>query len=358
MTASRLPNAVPTSLVGSYAQPDWLIDRERLRARFPPRVRAAELWRVDARYLEQAQDDATLLAIRDQERAGLDIITDGEARRESYSNRFATALSGVDIDNPGTALDRSGHPNPVPRVVGPVERRHPVQVRDVQFLRANTSRTIKVTVPGPFTMAQQAQNDAYPSEAELALAYAGAVHDEIVDLFAAGADIVQIDEPYMQARPEKARAFGLAALERALRGVVGTTVVHICFGYAAIIHERPSAYSFLPELAACSCDQISIETAQSALDTSILATLPGKRIILGVIDLDDLTVESPETVAGRIRRALPYKQPGELVAAPDCGMKYLPRDVAFGKLESLAAGAAMIRAETACDHAAAAEAGT
>jgi 5-methyltetrahydropteroyltriglutamate--homocysteine methyltransferase len=345
MGSAHLPAAIPTSLVGSYAQPDWLIDRERLRHRFPPRVRATELWRIDPQYLEQAQDDATLIAIRDQERAGLDIITDGEARRESYSNRFATALHGVDVDNPGIALDRSGEPNPVPRVVGPIERRHPVQVRDVTFLRANTSRAIKITVPGPFTMSQQAQNDAYPSEAELALAYAGAVHDEIVDLFAAGVDIVQIDEPYMQARPEKAREFGVAALERALNGVGGTTAVHICFGYAAIIHGRPSAYSFLPELAACSCDQVSIETAQSGIDTAVLATLPQKRIILGVIDLDDLGVESPETVADRIRRALPYKRPQELVAAPDCGMKYLPRDVAYGKLESLVAGAAIVRAE-------------
>ncbi|HEY8858048.1 MAG TPA: uroporphyrinogen decarboxylase family protein [Gaiellales bacterium] len=345
MASAPTPAAIPTSLVGSYAQPDWLIDRERLRHRFPPRVRATELWRVDPQYLEQAQDDATLIAIRDQERAGLDIITDGEARRESYSNRFATALDGVDVDNPGTALDRSGEPNPVPRVVGPIERRHPVQVRDVRFLRSNTSRAIKITVPGPFTMSQQAQNDAYESEAELALAYAGAVHDEIVDLFAAGADIVQIDEPYMQARPEKARDFGLAALERALEGVIGTTAVHICFGYAAIIHGRPSAYSFLPELAACSCNQVSIETAQSGIDTAVLATLPGKRIILGVIDLDDLGVETPETVAGRIRRALPYKHPDELVAAPDCGMKYLPRDVAYRKLESMVAGAAMVRAQ-------------
>jgi 5-methyltetrahydropteroyltriglutamate--homocysteine methyltransferase len=345
MSGTTIPEALPTSLVGSYAQPDWLIDRERLRGRFPPRVRATELWRVDPKYLEQAQDDATLLAIRDQERAGLDIITDGEARRESYSNRFATALAGVDVDNPGTALDRSGHPIPVPRVVGPVERMYPVQVRDVQFLRSNTSHPIKVTVPGPFTMSQQAQNDAYDSEAELALAYAGAVHDEIVDLFAAGADIVQIDEPYMQARPEKAREFGVAALNRALDGVVGTTAVHICFGYAAIIHERPSAYSFLPELAAVACNQISIETAQSGLDPAVIAELPGKRIILGALNLDDETVESPETVADRIRRALPYKRPTELVAAPDCGMKYLPRDAAFGKLESLAAGAAMVRAE-------------
>jgi 5-methyltetrahydropteroyltriglutamate--homocysteine methyltransferase len=337
--------ALPTSLVGSYAQPDWLIDRERLRHRFPPRVRAQELWRIDPRYLEEAQDDATLLAIRDQERAGLDIVTDGEARRESYSNRFATALSGVDIDNPGTALDRSGHPNPVPRVVGPVERMRPVQVRDLEFLRANTSRPVKMTVPGPFTMSQQAQNDFYESDAELALAYAGAVHDEIADLFAAGADLVQIDEPYMQARPERARRYGVAALERALDGIAGTTAVHICFGYAAIIHDRPSAYSFLPELHACSCDQVSIETGQSGIDTAILATLPGKTIILGVIDLSDETVETPDEIAARIRRALPHKRLQELVAAPDCGMKYLPRDSAYGKLESLVAGAAQVRAE-------------
>jgi 5-methyltetrahydropteroyltriglutamate--homocysteine methyltransferase len=338
-----IQEALPTSLVGSYAQPDWLIDRERLRDRFPPRVRATELWRVDPQYLEQAQDDATLLAVRDQERAGLDIITDGEARRESYSNRFATALSGVDIDNPGTALDRSGHPNPVPRVVGPVERMHPVQVRDLQFLRDNTSKPVKITVPGPFTMSQQAQNDFYDDEGELALAYAGAVHDEIADLFAAGADIVQIDEPYMQARPEKARDHGVAALQRALDGIEGTTAVHICFGYAAIIHGRPSAYSFLPELDAVACDQVSIETAQSGIDTAVIAKLPGKRIILGVIDLDDMAVESPETVADRIRRALPYKTVRELVAAPDCGMKYLPRDVAYGKLESMVAGAQLVR---------------
>jgi 5-methyltetrahydropteroyltriglutamate--homocysteine methyltransferase len=345
MAAADLPEAVPTSLVGSYAQPDWLIDRERLRNRFPPRVRARELWRVDPRYLEQAQDDATVIAIRDQERAGLDIITDGEMRRESYSNRFATALAGIDIDNPGTALDRSGEPNPVPRVVGPIQRRHPVQVRDVRFLRANTGRPVKVTVPGPFTMSQQAQNDHYPTEADLAQAYAGAVHDEIVDLFAAGADIVQIDEPYMQARPEKAREFGVAALQRALDGVAGTTAVHVCFGYAAIIHGRPSAYSFLPELAACPCDQVSIETAQSGIDTAVLATLPDKRIILGVIDLDDPAVEPPDIVAARIRRALPYKRVNELVAAPDCGMKYLPRASAYGKLEALAAGAAIVRDE-------------
>jgi 5-methyltetrahydropteroyltriglutamate--homocysteine methyltransferase len=336
---------LPTSLVGSYAQPDWLIDRAKLVGRFPPRVRAKELWRIAPEYLKQAQDDATLLAIRDQERAGLDIVTDGEMRRESYSNRFATALEGVDIDNPGTALDRSGHPNPVPRVTGKVCRRHPVEVEDVKFLRANTDRMIKMTVPGPFTMSQQCQNDYYGDDAELALAYAGAVHDEIVDLFAAGADIVQLDEPYMQARPDKARQFGLAALERALDGIAGPTAVHICFGYAAIIHERPEAYSFLPELAACSAPEISIETAQSGLDTAILETLPGKRIILGVIDLDSHEVETPHTIAGRIRRALPHKRAEELTAAPDCGMKYLPRDVAYGKLESLVAGAAIVRAE-------------
>ena len=335
--------ALPTSLVGSYAQPNWLIDREKLAARFPPRVRARELWRIDPRWLEEAQDDATLLAIRDQERAGLDIVTDGEMRRESYSNRFANALTGVDLDNPGTALDRSGHPNPVPRVVGPIERKHPVQVGDLEFLKANTDRLVKMTVPGPFTMSQQAQNDHYEHDAECALAYAAAVNAEIGDLFAAGADIVQIDEPYMQARPEKAREYGRDALAAALAGHAGTTAVHICFGYAAIIHERPSGYSFLSELAGVECDQISIETAQSGLDCSVLADLPGKTIILGVIDLDDPAVETPETVAERIRRALPYKGVGELVAAPDCGMKYLPRESAFGKLQSLVAGARLVR---------------
>jgi 5-methyltetrahydropteroyltriglutamate--homocysteine methyltransferase len=339
------PENLPTSLVGSYAQPGWLIDRDRLRDRFPPRVRARELWRIDPRWLEEAHDDATVLAIRDQERAGLDIVTDGEMRRESYSNRFATALAGVDLDEPGSALDRSGTPTPVPRVVGPIRRTRPVLVRDLEFARAQTSLPVKMTVPGPFTMSQQAQNDAYPHDAELALAYADAVREEIADLFAAGADLVQLDEPYMQARPERAREFGLAALERALAGAAGTTVVHLCFGYAALIHDRPSAYSFLPELASCSCDQISIETAQSGLDTSVLNSLPGKRIVLGVIDLDDHAVEAPDTVAARIRRALPHRRPCELVAAPDCGMKYLPRDAAYGKLEALAAGAAAVRAE-------------
>ncbi len=336
---------LPTSLVGSYTQPDWLIDREKLAGRFPPRVRARELWRVAPEFLDQAQDDATLLAIRDQERAGLDIITDGEMRRESYSNRFANALDGVDLDNPGSALDRSGHPNPVPRVIGKIKRRHPVETRDVEFLRANTDRQIKITVPGPFTMAQQAQNDFYASEREMALDYAGALNAEIRDLFAAGADYVQIDEPYMQARPEKAREYGLEALNAALNGVTGKTAVHICFGYAAIIHERPAGYSFLPELAGCPVQQVSIETAQSNLDTSVLEKLRGKTIILGVIDLSSNEIETAEIVAARIKRALPHVDAAKVIVAPDCGMKYLPRAVAYGKMKAMAEGAALVRRE-------------
>ena len=336
---------LPTSLVGSYAQPEWLIDRKKLAGRFPPRVRMKELWRVTPEFLEQAQDDATLVAIHDQERAGLDIITDGEVRRESYSNRFATALEGVDIENPGTALDRSGHPNPVPRVVGKIRRRYPVEVRDVEFLRANTKRKIKMTLPGPFTMSQQAQNDFYKDEEEMALDYAATVNAEIKDLFAAGADIVQIDEPYMQARPEKAVKYGLKALNAALTGVNGTTAVHICFGYAAIIHVRPSAYSFLPELADSPVHQVSIETAQSGLDCSVLKTLPGKTIILGTLDLSDMAIEAPETVATRIRRALPHVPAERIVVAPDCGLKYLPHDVAFEKLCSMVRGAKIVRGE-------------
>jgi 5-methyltetrahydropteroyltriglutamate--homocysteine methyltransferase len=336
---------LPTTLVGSYAQPDWLIDHKKLAGRFPPRVRAMELWRVAPEWLEQAQDDATLLAIRDQERAGLDIITDGEMRRESYSNRFATALDGVDIDNPGTALDRSGHPNPVPRVTGPIRRRHPVQVRDVAFLRANTDRMIKITVPGPFTMSQQAQDDYYKDEVALGMDYAAAVNAEIKDLFAAGADIVQVDEPYMQARAEKAKKHGVQVLDRALEGVTGTTAVHICFGYAAVIHNRPPAYSFLPEFEHSKVHQISIETAQARLDCSVLQKLPSKTILLGVLDLSDMGVETPETVAGRIRRALPYVPAERIVVAPDCGLKYLPRDVAFGKMQAMVQGAAIVRKE-------------
>ena len=336
----------PTTLVGSYPQPDWLIDRAKLAGRFPPRVRAKELWRVPEPWLAEAQDDATLIAIRAQEDAGLDIVTDGEIRRESYSNRFATALEGVDLDNPGTALDRSGHPNPVPRIVGRIRRKHPVEVRDLQFLKHHTTRRTKITVPGPFTMLQQAQNDYYRSEEDAALDYAAAVNEEIRDLFAAGADVVQIDEPYMQARPEKARKYGLMALERALDGIEGTTAVHICFGYAAIIHERPSGYSFLGELSRCRCRQVSVETAQSHLDCSVLARLEGKQILVGCIDLSDMNVETPEVVAERVRRALPYVPKENVVLAPDCGMKYLPRDVANGKMRSMAEAARILRAES------------
>jgi 5-methyltetrahydropteroyltriglutamate--homocysteine methyltransferase len=336
---------LPTTLVGSYAMPSWLIDRDRLAGRFPPRTRATELWRVDAEFLEEAQNDATLLAIRDQERAGLDIITDGEMRRESYSNRFATALDGVDIDNPGSALDRSGHPNPVPRVVGPVRRTRPVQTGDVAFLRANTDRPIKMTVPGPFTMSQQAQNDHYKSPRAMALDYAAAVNEEIHDLFAAGADIVQVDEPYMQARPAAAEEYGIEALDRALAGAPGTTAVHLCFGYAAIIHERPSGYSFLPQLAQSSVDSISIETAQSNLDCSVLEELPGKTMIVGVLDLSTNEVESPEVIASRIRRALEHHPADQTVVAPDCGLKYLDREVAFAKMVAMVEGTAIVRRE-------------
>jgi len=336
----------PTMLVGSYPQPEWLIDRERLAGRFPPRVRARELWRVPEPFLAQAQDDATIVAIKAQEEAGLDIITDGETRRESYSNLFATALEGVDLDNPGTALDRSGHPNPVPRVVASIRRRRAVGVRDLEFLRRHTQRRVKATVPGPFTMAQQAQIDFYGGSRQLAaMDYAAAVNAEIRDLFDAGADVVQIDEPYMQARPEEARQYGLAALNRALEGISGTTAVHICFGYAAIIHSRPSGYSFLAELSECRCRQISIETAQSKLDCAVLKSLSGKKIILGVIDLSTNEIETPELVASRIRRALPYVSPADVIVAPDCGMKYLPRAVAFGKLQAMVAGARMLRSQ-------------
>jgi len=335
----------PTTLVGSYPQPDWLIDRKKLADRFPPRVRARELWRVAEAFLAEAQDDATVLAIRAQEAAGLDIITDGEIRRESYSNRFATALEGVDVDHPGTALDRSGHPNPVPRIVGRIRRKHPVEIEDLRFLKRHTTRAVKMTVPGPFTMSQQAQNDFYPSEEAAAMDYAAAVNAEIRDLFAAGADIVQIDEPYMQARPEKARQYGLKALNAALDGIDRTTAVHICFGYAAIIHERPSGYSFLPELAGCRCRQVSIETAQSGLDCAVLAKLPGKKIMVGCLDLNDMNVETPQTVVARIKRALPYVAKEDVILAPDCGMKYLPRDVADAKLRAMVEGARRLRSE-------------
>jgi len=339
---------LPTTLVGSYPQPEWLIDRQRLSGRFPPRVRARELWRVAEPLLEEAQNDATIVAIKAQEDAGIDIVTDGEFRRESYSNRFATALGGVDLDNPGTALDRSGHPNPVPRVVGPIRRKHAVGVADLQFLLRHTRRRVKVTVPGPFTMAQQAQIDHYGGSRELAaMDYAAAVNEEIRDLFTAGADVVQIDEPYMQARPEAAREFGLRALNRALEGISSPTAVHICFGYAAIIHSRPSGYSFLSELADCSCAQVSVETAQSNLDCSVLKNLAAKKVILGVLDLASPHVESPEQVAERIRRALPHVPATNLIVAPDCGMKYLPRATAFAKLQAMVAGAQIVRAQLA-----------
>ena len=337
----------PTTIVGSYPQPDWLIDREKLSGRFPPRVRARELWRVAEPYLQQAMEDATLLAIRAQEDAGLDIISDGEIRRESYSNRIATALDGVDIDHPGSALDRSGHPNPVPRIVGKVRRARPIEVEDLLFLKAHTTRKVKITVPGPFTMLQQAQNDFYASEEEAAMDYAAALNEEIKDLFAHGADVVQVDEPYMQARPEKARQYGIQALNRALDGVTGTTAVHICFGYAAIIHARPAGYSFLPEFASCTCKQVSIETAQSKLDCAVLEKLGDKQVMVGCLDLSDMAIESPLVVASRIKRALQYIRPEQVILAPDCGMKYLPRAVADGKLRAMVEGAKLLRAEFA-----------
>jgi 5-methyltetrahydropteroyltriglutamate--homocysteine methyltransferase len=334
----------PTSLVGSYPQPEWLIDRARLSKQVP-RVRVDDLWLVAPDRLEAAQDDATVLAIRDQERAGLDVISDGEQRRESYSNRFATALDGIDTENPGTVINRSGRPIPVPRVVGPIKRRHAVELRDLKVLRANTDRQIKATVPGPFTMGKQAQDDYYKDEEAVALAYADAVNAEIKDLFAAGADVVQIDEPWMQQHPDKARQYGLKALDRALAGVNGTVAVHLCFGYAAVVHDKPSGYSFLAELEGSRAQQVSIEAAQPKLDLKVLRELPSKTIILGVIDLADKAVETPQLVADRIRRALAHIPADRVVVAPDCGMKYLPRAIAFGKMKAMADGAAIVRDE-------------
>jgi 5-methyltetrahydropteroyltriglutamate--homocysteine methyltransferase len=335
---------LPTSLVGSYPQPEWLIDRDKLSKQVP-RIRVDDLWLVAADQREAAQDDATILAIRDQERAGLDIVTDGEQRRESYSNRFATALDGIDIETPGTVINRTGRAIPVPRVVGPIRRTRPVELRDLKVLRANTDRAVKATVPGPFTMGRQAQDDYYKDEEAVALAYADAVNAEIKDLFAAGADVVQIDEPWMQQHPEKARKYGLKALDRALAGVAGTVAVHLCFGYAAVVHDKPAGYSFLPELEACKAQQISIEAAQPKLDLKVLKELPSKTIILGVIDLADMTVETPQIVAERIRRALDHVPAERLVVAPDCGMKYLPRAVAFGKMKAMVEGTALVRRE-------------
>jgi 5-methyltetrahydropteroyltriglutamate--homocysteine methyltransferase len=334
---------IPTTLVGSYPQPDWLIDRERLLANLPPRVRATELWRIPDPYLAEAQDDATALAIRDFERVGLDILTDGEIRRESYSNRFATALEGMDIDNPAMLEGRTGRKNPVPRVVARIRRTRPVEVDDLRFLRANTDRTIKITLPGPFTMSQQASNEAYADPAELALDLAAAVNEEIHELFAAGADVVQIDEPWLQSRPEQAREYAVPAIDRAVEGVDGTTALHTCFGYAHIVHDRPPGYSFLAELNDCAVDQIAIESAQPRLDPSVLGQIRDKTVILGVLDLSDPEAETAEEVAGRIEAALAHIAPERLQVAPDCGMKYLPRELALAKLRALVAGAEQVR---------------
>ncbi len=334
-----------TTVVGSYPQPSWLIDRERLAERLPPRVRARELWRVPQPFLEEAQDDATRLAVGDMERAGVDVLTDGEMRRESYSNRFATALDGVDLDDPGVALDRTGHENPVPRVAGPIRRTRPVEVRDVEFLRSITNRRIKITVPGPFTMTQQAQNDHYSDDRSLALAYAEAVNEELRDLKAAGADVVQIDEPYLQARPEPARDYAVDAINRALDGIEGDTVLHTCFGYAHIVKDRLTGYPFLHELGDCLATHLSLEAAQPDLDPEVLRVVPEKTIILGVLDLGSSEVETPALVADRIRRALEVVGPRRLIVAPDCGMKYLPRERAFRKLEAMVAGARLAGGE-------------
>jgi 5-methyltetrahydropteroyltriglutamate--homocysteine methyltransferase len=339
------PVALVTTVVGSYPQPGWLIDRERLGERLPPRVRARELWRVPEPFLEEAQDDATRLAVQDMERAGVDVITDGEMRRESYSNRFATALDGVDLDNPGVALDRTGHENPVPRVVGPIRRTRPVEVRDVEFLRSITDRRIKITVPGPFTMTQQAQNDHYADDRNLALAYGEAVNEELRDLKAAGADVVQIDEPYLQARPEPAREYAIEAINRALEGIPGDVVLHTCFGYAHIVKQRLSGYPFLAELSECLATHLSLEAAQPNLDPDVLRPVADKTIILGVLDLGSSEAETPEIVADRIRKALAVLPPERLVVAPDCGMKYLTRALAFRKLDAMVAGARLVREE-------------
>jgi len=342
--ARAVSEILPTTVVGSYPQPAWLIDRAKLGAKVP-RVRMPEIWKVEKNLLEEAQDDATLLAIRDMERAGIDIISDGEMRRESYSNRFATALEGIDIENPGSTINRSGVAIPVPRVAGPIRRRGPVEVGDLLFLKRNTSRRTKITLPGPFTMAQQAQDDYYRDEEALALAFAAAVNAELRDLRAAGADVVQIDEPWLQARPERAARYGVKAINRALEGVSGTTIVHLCFGYAAAVKDKPTGYSFLPQLEATNASQISIEAAQPRLDLGVLRDLSRKTLMVGVIDLGNAAIETPQEVANRIRAALKYVPAERLVAAPDCGMKYLARDVAFGKLKALAEGAALVRRE-------------
>ena len=331
-------------MVGSYPQPAWLVDRAQLGSKVP-RIRMPELWRVERPFLEEAQDDATVLAIRDMERAGIDIITDGEMRRESYSNRFATALDGIDIENPGSTINRSGVAIPVPRVAGPIRRHAAIEVRDVEFLRRNTKKRIKITLPGPFTMAQQAQDDYYKDEEALALAFAAAVNEELRDLKAAGADVLQLDEPWMQARPERAGRYGVKAINRALQGIPGPTVVHVCFGYAAAVKDKPTGYSVLPQLEALTASQISIEAAQPKLDLGILKSFTGRSLMVGMIDLGTEKVETAPLVAERIRAALKHVPAERLVLAPDCGMKYLTREAAFGKLKALAEGAALVRKE-------------
>lgn len=330
--------ALPVGLVGSYSQPGWLIDRQRLGERLPPRVLLDALWRVAPESLEEAQNDATVLALEDQHRAGVDIVTDGEMRRESYSNRFANALDGVDIDNPGEALDRTGKTVPVPRVTGEIGRRSPVEAGHVPFLRAHTDRLLKVTLPGPFTMAQQAQNEYYAGDADLAMAYAAAVNEEVRDLFAAGADIVQLDEPYVQARPEAAREYAVPAIDRALDGATGRTALHVCFGYGKHVRDKPNGYAFLEELNECAVEEVSLECAQPRLKMDLLAALPDKIVHVGVLDLRDTGIEPPEVVADRIRAALEVIPASRMIVAPDCGMKYLPRDVAYGKLRSMVLG--------------------
>ena len=338
---------IPTTVVGSYPQPDWLIDRAMLKAHIVPRTRLKAVWRVPEQLLEQAQDDATLLAIRDMERADIDIISDGEMRRESYSNRFASALDGVDIDNPGTVKTMRGIDTPVPRIVGRIRRKGPVEIRDLEFLRRNTDRRVKITLPGPFTMAQQAQNDFYRDRDEMVMDFAVALNEEAHELQAAGADVIQLDDPWLRTDPAAAKRIAVKAIDRALQGLSVTPPVHLCVGYAAVVNTKPTGYSFLPELAGSAARQISIEAAQPKLDLGILSELSAKTIILGVIDLADPAVETPEQVAARLRAALQHVAPERLIAAPDCGMKYLPRDVAFGKLVALSKGAKILRQELA-----------
>lgn len=336
---------IPTTVVGSYPQPDWLVDRAMLKAHIVPRTRLKAVWRIPEPYLEQAQDDATILAIRDMERAGIDIITDGEIRRESYSNRFATALEGVDLDNPGMVKTTHGVDTPVPRVVGRIRRMRPVEVRDMEFLRHGTDRQVKITLPGPFTMARQAHNDFYSDFDEMVMDFAVALNEEAHALQQAGADVIQLDDPWLRTDPTAAKRIAVKAIDRALEGLEVTTAVHLCFGYAAVVNSKPTGYAFLPELADCTAQQISIEAAQPKLDLGILSDLAAKSIILGVIDLADPEVETAEQVAARLRAALGYVAAERLIAAPDCGMKYLPREVAFGKLSALSEGAKVVRTE-------------